>query len=196
MDEDVLVAGIASDERGIVDRIENLPGPAMRDVAELRQQSPDPGFDPFEPRPAVVGFAGLVIGAADDEVLGVAASGFEADIVIGIERVPIERVLDAVARDGDRHRVGAIRRELGVEREAVVDRRIGGDDRLRGLHRRIVGGADGDGAVLLLDRGHRRVGEQRAAALDESRRRRRADSAADERSRDWGSAGIAPLPAL
>ena len=72
--------------------------------------------------------------------------------MIGIERVPIERVLDEVARDGDRHRIGAIGRELGVQREAVVDRRVGGDDGVRGLDRRIVGGAHGDGAVLLLDR--------------------------------------------
>ena len=74
VDVDVLVAGIASDEGGIVDGVEDLPGPAMRDVAELRQQSSDPGLEAFEPHPAVVGFAGLVIGAADDEVLGVAAA--------------------------------------------------------------------------------------------------------------------------
>ena len=108
-----------------------------------------------------------MIGAAGDEVLGVAASVLEADIVIGIKRVPVERVLDAVALDGDRHRIGAIGRELGVEREAVVDRRIGGDDGVARLHGRVVGGADGDGAVFLLHCGHRGVREQRAAALDE-----------------------------
>jgi len=50
--------------------------PAAMDCFELRRCPTL--YDPFKPRPAVVGFAGLVIGAADDDVLGGAAAVLES----------------------------------------------------------------------------------------------------------------------
>ena len=74
MVKDTLVARVTTDECRVVDGIEYLPRPAVRDVSKLGQQSPHPRFDPLKPRPGIVCFAGLVIGAADDHVLGGAAT--------------------------------------------------------------------------------------------------------------------------
>ena len=78
----------------------------------------------------------LVVLAADDEPVVALVRGLEAHVVVGIERVPVERVRApsraAPARDG----IGAVRRLLGVDRDPVVDRRVGGDHDRAGAHRR------------------------------------------------------------
>jgi len=45
------------------------------------------GFERVKPRARVVRLAGFVVGTADQEIVRVARTTFEPDIVIGIERV-------------------------------------------------------------------------------------------------------------
>ena len=47
---------------------------------------------------AVVGLAGLVVLAADDQVIDAPRAGIEPDVVVGIGHVPVERVGQAVAQ--------------------------------------------------------------------------------------------------
>src|SRR4029453_3441957 len=108
MHKDVLISGVTPDEGRIIDGIEDLARPTMSDFAEFGQQRAYPGFQTFESSPAIICFASLVIGAANDQVLSVAAAVFKAHVVIGIERVPIERVLDAVSLNRHRHRICSV----------------------------------------------------------------------------------------
>ena len=42
MDEHVVVARITADERGVIDRVQDLSRPTVRDVTQVRQEGPDP----------------------------------------------------------------------------------------------------------------------------------------------------------
>ena len=72
-DEGALFAGVEADEGAIVDRILDLPGPAMHFLAKLREQIAHPGFEREEARVSIVGLAGFVVGAADDQDVVLAA---------------------------------------------------------------------------------------------------------------------------
>src|ERR1044072_671785 len=91
VDVDVRVAGIAPAECGVVDRVEHLPRPAMRDTANVRHEITDPGFERLVANLRVVGLAALVVRAANDEIIEMLARVL-AHIMIGIERVPEERI--------------------------------------------------------------------------------------------------------
>ena len=52
----------------------------------------------------------------------------QADVVIGLQRVPVQRPRDRVARHAGADRVGEVGRLLGVDGDEVVDGRVGGHD--------------------------------------------------------------------
>ena len=89
-------------------------------VSEDWNEASYPGFQPFKPDQAVVGFASLVIGPSDDQVVGRAGTRLQADIIVRIERVPVERVGHVAARNAECHRIGSVRNLLGVDRRFVV----------------------------------------------------------------------------
>ena len=55
----------------------------------------DPGFQGLIADLGVISFAALVIATADDEKIGSVLTGLQPHIVVGIQRVPIERVRDS-----------------------------------------------------------------------------------------------------
>ena len=67
----VLAAGIAADEASIIDGVEYLSRPAMRLLAEARDESARPRFELPEPFVRVVSFSALVVLAADQNVIRV-----------------------------------------------------------------------------------------------------------------------------
>ena len=87
----ILATGIAADEAAIVDGLEDLSGPAVRLPAQIRDQASDPRFQAFEADPAVIAFTGLMIRPANDQVVGCSRTELKAHVMVGIERVPIER---------------------------------------------------------------------------------------------------------
>ena len=102
-----------------------------------RSHALHPGFERAEPCLCVLRLSGLVILAADnqdvDRVAVVAAQlgvrrAVQADVVIRIVRIPVERRRDRARLDSRANRVGVIRRLLGVNRDEIVERRVGGDD--------------------------------------------------------------------
>ena len=64
----------------------------MHLLAELRHERADPRFDRFEADIAIIGFAGFVVLAADDQIVGGAGARIEADVMVGIGHVPVERI--------------------------------------------------------------------------------------------------------
>jgi hypothetical protein len=68
----------------------------------------------------------MVLAAGDEDI--VAFAGLQANIMIGIERVPIERVGNALFGDFGADDIGAIGRLLGMNGKFGLDRGIGGDD--------------------------------------------------------------------
>ena len=97
----ILAAGVAPDKTGVVDRVQDLARPAMGFAADGRHKSTYPGFQTFEPRPGVIDLAGLMVGAAYDQVVGRAGARLEADVMINVERIPIETIEHFAARDGE-----------------------------------------------------------------------------------------------
>src|SRR2546430_10514566 len=98
---DILAARIAADESAVIDRIKNLAGPAMRFPADLWHQTSDPGFQALKADPGIVSLAGFVVRTADDEMVCISRSWLQADIVIGVERIPVEPIQHRPARDGE-----------------------------------------------------------------------------------------------
>ena len=158
-DIDLFTSGIAADESAIVDRVEHLAGPAMHLLAEIRDELADPGFDRFETDIAIVGFAGFVVAAARDQIVGRAGAGIEAHVMVGVGHVPVERIGERAARNREGHRIGAIRRHLAVQVDGVVDRRIGGEHCVWRGDAGAVLGRDPNSVLQLLDFGDRAVGE-------------------------------------
>ena len=108
-----------------------------------------PRFEPCESRVGVAGLPGLVILAADDEdvddVIVIAAElplagALQPHVVIRIVGVPVERVRDRARRNAGANRVGVIGRLFCVDRDQVVEGRIGGDDNRAALDR-VAGGS-------------------------------------------------------
>ena len=64
----------------------------MQLLAKIRQQIAHPGFKRKEARIGIVGLAGLMIGAADDQDVGLAPAGLQPDVVIGFQRIPVEPI--------------------------------------------------------------------------------------------------------
>ena len=163
--EDPLVVRVAADIAAMVQRRHDLARPAVRLLAELRYQLADPGFELAEPFGAVIGLARLVVLAARDQVVALAGTGMETDVVVGIGHVPVERIRQRVAGDAERHGVGAVGRHLAVQLDAFVDGRVGGDD---GMARRDTGAVlrvHLDALRRGLDADHRAVGEHLAAFI-------------------------------
>ena len=96
-----------------------------------------PGFEPREARLGILRLAGLVVLAADDQdvhglvvVSAQLAVGrpLEPDVVVRILGVPVERVGDRAGGDAGADRIGMIRRLFGMNRDEIVERRVGRDD--------------------------------------------------------------------
>jgi hypothetical protein len=147
----------------MVERRHDLARPAVRLLAELGNQLADPGLELAEPFGAVIGLARLVVLAARDQVVALARAGMEADVVVGIGHVPVERIRQRVAGDAERHGVGAVGRHLAVQLDELVDRRVGGDDGMARCDAGAVLGVHLDALRRGLDADHRAVGEQPAA---------------------------------
>ena len=115
-----------------------------------------PALEMIEARLHVRFLPRLVIFAADDEqiVLFAIRRELQASVVVGIFRVPVERVGDGAARHVRSDDVRAIRRLLGVHGEEIVDRRVRAHDEVVGRHLHI----------RLLDR-HRRASVLRLRVL-------------------------------
>ena len=90
--EDVLAAGIAADEAGVVDRVHDLARPAMRFAAELRHEPPDPGLQIPQTAPRRHPPRRSCDRRRRRSDTPSRRARLQADIVIGIERVPVERV--------------------------------------------------------------------------------------------------------
>ena len=75
--------GLRPMKRRIVDRVEDLSGPAMGLPPERGNEVAHPRFQRLEADVGVVGLAGLVIGAAHDQVRRLARTRLQADVVIG-----------------------------------------------------------------------------------------------------------------
>ena len=106
----------------------------MQLLAEIGQQIAHPGFQREEARIGIVGLAALVVGTADDQDVGLASAGLQPDVVISLQRIPVEPIGEGILRHREGHRVGAVGRLLGMDRVAIVDRRVGSHDGLRCKH--------------------------------------------------------------
>src|SRR5205823_2598277 len=109
-----LAVRIAADEGGVVGRFEHLARPAMGNVGELRKTLPRPGLESGEPLFGVIGFARAMVFAAGDQHVLIFAPRVEADVVIGLGRIPVEVVGDAAAFDRPGDNIGTERRLLAV----------------------------------------------------------------------------------
>ena len=85
--------------------------------------------------------------------------------MIRIGHVPIERVGQGSARDGEGHRVGPIRRHLAVKRDPIVDRGIRREDRLCCGDACAIFRCDPNAGFELLDFNHRAVRKDPPALL-------------------------------
>ena len=74
-DVNILAAGVAADEAGIIDGVEYLAGPAMRLLAKPGDQTARPVFQLPEAFVRVVRFAALMILAADQHIIGFRGPG-------------------------------------------------------------------------------------------------------------------------
>src|SRR5258708_7079022 len=92
MNIDAFMTWIAADEAGIIDGVEYLTGPAMIDLAKFWNQISRPCLQRFETDPRIIGFAGLVVGPADDDEIGFSVNRLDPHIMVGIEGVPIDCV--------------------------------------------------------------------------------------------------------
>ncbi len=92
-----------------------------------------------------------MVSPADNEVIGSAFAGLQPNIMVGIERIPVQRVRQGIARNRKRHRVGSVRRHLGMKCEPIHDRRIGGHNGSPGGNRATIGYRDHGPVVPLLD---------------------------------------------
>ena len=91
----------------------------MRHAAERRHQVANPRLEGLEAKLGIVRLAALVVGAARRSD-GLRPCRDACDVMVGIERIPIERVRQRAVRQRERHRVSPIRRLLGVQRDAVL----------------------------------------------------------------------------
>ena len=131
MNIDAFMTRITADEGGIVDGVEHLTGPAMADLVKLWNQISGPCFQPLETNLCIIGFAGLVVGPADDDEIGFTVAWLNPHIMIGIEGIPIESVGQGAAPNPRCHGISPVWRHLGVERNGINDGRVGGDYRSR-----------------------------------------------------------------
>jgi hypothetical protein len=146
-----LVARVTANETAVVDRVHDLARPPVRLPPKVGDKATYPRLDPLETDPGIVGFAGLVVGAANDKVIGRAGTWLQSNIVVGVERVPIKGVEHGPARYRVSHRVSAIWSLLGMECHTVIDRGVGRNDRCTGADRAAFRGADSDCLSILFD---------------------------------------------
>ena len=99
----------------------------MRFLSETGHQRPDPGFESGEPCDRMILFTRLLVLAADDQQILSVGCGGETNIVIGIERIPIQPVLEFPVFQGEGHRICAVRHLFAVKAGGCMDRRIGRD---------------------------------------------------------------------
>jgi hypothetical protein len=125
----MLIARIAAHECGVVDRFEHLAGPTVRFLPQFWNEMTCPGLQSLKARICIIGFAAFVVASADDDMVVLLIVRLKADIVIGIERVPVQGIREGAGLYLKCHRETAIRRHFGVKCEQVGNRRIRGDDR-------------------------------------------------------------------
>ena len=107
-----------ADVREAIARLDDLAGPAMHD-AHVRHQFTHPSLERREAAASVVGLAGLVVLAAEDDVL-IAVTGVDSKIVVGARGVFPEqpfrhRALGHPSVDG----VGRIRKQVGLQQRRL-----------------------------------------------------------------------------
>ena len=80
----------------------------MQLLAQRRQQVAHPGLECQEPGIGIIGFAGLMIGAADNQDVGLARCRLQTNVVVGFKRVPVESIRQGLLRYRERHGIGAV----------------------------------------------------------------------------------------
>src|SRR5206468_1518791 len=111
----VRIAGVAADVREAVRRFQDLARPALDHVPRFGEVLARPAFQRGEVLRLVVVLAGLVVLAADDKPLRAVHAGagrLQANVVIRVERVPVERPRHGTGGDTESYGIGAIRHLL------------------------------------------------------------------------------------
>ena len=146
---DVLIrAGILSDVRHKVYRLYDLARPAVLDLLQHWETLASPLLEAYESLFGVQRLTGLVIFAADDEHLVIQLvsepvfAGLDADVMVGIGRVPVEAMRHGAFWNSPSDDVGAIGSLLAVDDEPVVHRSIGTDDNVVGADYVATSGRD------------------------------------------------------
>ena len=114
--------GFYADKASIVDRIEHLSRPPMGDILQHRHFAARPLLEALETRVGVIGFAALVVLAANQHDIQALIPGLKAHVVIGFFRVPVERIRQGAATDGEAHDISSVGRGFRMHRHAVDDR--------------------------------------------------------------------------
>src|SRR5258707_4158333 len=114
----------------------------MIDLAKCWNQISRPCFQCFETDPRIIGFAGLVVGPADDDEIGFSVARLNPHIMIGIEGSPIESVGQGAAPNPHCNGISPVRRHLGMERDGINDGRVSGDYRSRARETATISSCD------------------------------------------------------
>src|SRR5262249_51521290 len=105
--------------------VEHLSRPAMGDHPKLRDKGPYPLLEALKASFPVVGLAALVIFTADEQKIILALfARLDADVVIRIFCIPIERIGQRSVRQRKGDNIGSVRRGLGVQDNAIGDRGV------------------------------------------------------------------------
>src|SRR5205085_10521807 len=115
-------APVPAGERQEVGGLQALPRPAMLGSSEGGHALASPCFEASEARVHVVGRTAAMILTAHDQPIAAALGGLQPDIMIGFQRVPNERVLDAARWYLSGDCVGPHRDLLGMDGNPIVDR--------------------------------------------------------------------------
>src|SRR4029079_9786672 len=91
---DMVFTRASADESSVVDGMENLTGPPIAYTIEFGEPLSCPSFKLLIPCSSIVGLAGSMVFSTSDEQI-ILCFGLESNIVIGISRFPIKRVLNA-----------------------------------------------------------------------------------------------------
>jgi hypothetical protein len=95
-----LVHRVVADVREAIDGFHALTGPAKLDLAHHLESLARPLFQVVPATIRVVVMARLVVFAADDQdVVVLTCDRVRADVVVWVERVPVERIGQRTARD-------------------------------------------------------------------------------------------------
>jgi len=133
-DVDVLVtARVPADVRHVVHRLHHLPRPVVLYALDHRETLAGPLLETCKTLSHVVRLTGPVILAADDKnlvielVAGAVLGLLQADVVVGIGRIPVQSVRNRAARNARADDVGAVRGLFAVNDQPVVHRSICAD---------------------------------------------------------------------